>query len=189
VAGESKWFAEKENVKGDDGKDKTDSNGNVVTKDVYAAYVIVKPMHYEEDAVAFQGGFLSVADAATAESLKAQLAGQTYSKLIFNFYVEGATTSYSDIIKESAITDSKVKEWFNAAERQANEIGVVTGADGKTYVVVFVSKSSEWKAKATIGHVKEAVDAWADELASAYTANEKALDKIGEKTTTTAAAQ
>ena len=184
---EAKWFEEKENVKGDDGKDKTDANGNVITKTVYAAYIIKDTMGFDTKKDVFQGGYISQTDAAAAESLKASLSGKTYSELVFELYVEGATTSYDKAFDAASITDKNVKAWFESADRKANEVAVITGADNKSYVVAFVAKQPEWKAKASAGYVAQERDEWVKGLSSKYTPNEKALNKIGEKTTTTAA--
>lgn len=160
------------------------------TKDevtTYNVYMVTKKMGIDEDTV-YHGGYLlnngeGYGDKASEN--KTKLEGKTYAELVSALANIGGTTSQSAGIKESAIADANLKAWFASADRKANEIAIVDNvAKNGKYVAAFIEKMPAWQSAAKINYVNKQLTDWIDGLTKNYTVNEKALEKIGEPSTT-----
>ncbi len=162
-------------------------------KKTYRVYMITSdPLYLEKDAV-YSGAYVKFTgdDAkAEADALLKKLQGKTgydLTKLLSNLN-DSAVVSTS--FGESSFSDKKLKEWFTADGKNANGMEVFASEDGKAYyLAVYLDKLESWANTAKTSIIDEKVDEWLSPLKKkgVYQTSEKALDKLGEYITTTAA--
>ncbi len=163
-----------------------DTNEDVTT---YTVYMILNTPMYLDEHTVVNGGYYLISDAgheSTAAQAVIQLQGKTGVALEQALAELKSSATISTFAKE-AITDANLKTWMFSDARTDDECGAITNASGKgTYVAIHLEKLLSWQAAAKDDLVDEKVDTWVAGLVEAggYTANEKALDKIGETSTT-----
>ena len=166
--------------------DEEKEDGKKTTYNVYM--VINKPMYLDKEAVV-NGGYVLFDDKGFAEAANnalQTLANKTHAELTNALKALDSSATVSAAIKESSVTDTKLKEWFFSDARVANESAVITNTSGSgAYVAVFVEDGEAWYSTAKSNYVSEQLQNWMDGLAAQYTPNEKALNRIGEPSTET----
>lgn len=167
-------------------------DGKTTTYNVYM--VINTPMYLDTEKVVNGGYVLMDGEgfAAAANDALATLTGKTDAALLEALTAVKTSATTSASIKESTVTDANLKAWLFSEERTANQSAVINNTTGNgAYVAVFVEKQEAWYSAAKSGYVTEQMEKWVDSLTANYTANEKALNRIGDptpETVTTAAA-
>ena len=166
--------------------DKEKEDGKKTTYDVYM--VINTPMYLDKETVV-NGGYVLFSDknfAEAANNALQTLANKTNAELTNALQALNSSATVSSTIKESSVTDTKLKEWLFSDARVANESAVVPNTSGSgAYVAVFVEDGEAWYSTAKSNYVNEQLQGWMDGLAAQYTPNEKALNRIGEPSTET----
>ena len=141
---------------------------------------------YLDKEMVVNGGYVLIEgeDFATkANDALATLTGKTDAALLSALTSANASATTSAAIKESTVTDLNLKQWLFSDERTANQAAVVNNTSGKgAYVAVFVEKQEAWYSAAKSGVVSERMTEWVDGLTAKYTANEKALNRVGDPT-------
>lgn len=168
--------------------DEEKEDGETTTYDVYM--VVNTPMYLDTEIVV-NGGYVLFDDAGFAETANnavQSLANKTHTALTSALSALDSSATVSTAIKESSISDTKLKEWFFSEERGDNEIAVVNNTSGSgAYVAVIVDANKAWYNKAFAALVDDRMSDWIDEISAKYTVNEKALDRIGDATVDTTA--
>ena len=137
-----------------------------------------------------KGGYLEFTKTTYADDAKAALEtlkDKTDLDLLNALSALDSSAKVSTTIKlsDASAADEKLSEWLFNKDRKANEMSVITAKDGKSaFVAVFIEKQEAWASAAKTNYVTEQLQEWVDGLAEKYTPNEKALNKLGEPTTT-----
>ncbi len=162
---------------------------------VWNVYMAVKnekatdSLMYLDTTVVVNGGYLLFdKDDHAGEAAKAleTLKGNNYTDLLNALTALDSKATTSVIKADDESLDKNLKEWlFSDARTEKNTVGTVTNAAGNgTYVAVFVEKSLAWENSAKTAYVTDQMQKWAEELSADYAPRQKALNKLGEPTTT-----
>jgi len=169
----------------------TDETTDVETTS-YNAYMVVNTPMYLDKTIAVNGGYLlfsGTTGATNAEAAKEGLVGKTYAELLNALQSADSSSSptVSAAITKDSLSEKNLQDWFFSDERQANDVAVVSSSNGSSlvYLAVYIGKGETWQNNATSDLIKEKMDNWIIDLTKDYSADEKALDKIGEPTPTT----
>ncbi len=185
-------------------KKETTSNGTTTT--TWDVYMVVKNekatasmLYLDTDIMVSGGYYLYDKEAHATEAQKAlETIGQKTEIELLNAMSavnENAVTSTTIAFDESDVEESKkmdanLKAWLFSDERTPNSVATIANAEGTgTYVAVFVEKATAWEISAKSGFVSEKMEKWMKDLSAGYAVRDKALAKLGEPTTTAAAAQ
>ncbi len=158
---------------------------NVTTYNVYM--VVNTPMYLETDLLV-NGAYLKLSGenlATEVDKTLQALQGKTGRDMVNALSLYNAATTVSDSISKSTAdaSDTKLGDWFFSADRAANDVETITSTDGKSaFIAIYLDKAETWKVNAKNGYVSEQMNAWMKALAADYTANEKALNRIGQPT-------
>ena len=172
----------------------------------YTAYMILnKPMYLNEELVV-KGGFVEFPDNENNEMNYEEAAQKALESLKglseLQMYNKMNALGYATISSE--LTEEDLKEihedlaaWFYDDARKAGDTAVVkvlhkAEKEGEkdinsAYVVTYSEKVEQWKSAARVDKVTKMMEEWLDGLTKSYEPNQKALDKLGEPTTTTSA--
>ncbi|MBQ8344824.1 MAG: hypothetical protein IJY42_00990 [Clostridia bacterium] len=172
----------------------------------YTAYMILNTPMYLNEELVVKGGFLEFADNEDNEMNYEEAAQKALEALKdkseLEIYAEMNTLGYATISSELTKEDleeihADLAAWFFDDARKAGETAIVkvlhkAEEEGEedinsAYVVVFSEKVEQWKSAAKVDKVTQMMEEWADGLTESYEPNQKALDKLGEPTTTTEA--
>ncbi|MBR2926928.1 MAG: hypothetical protein IKC31_05070 [Clostridia bacterium] len=169
-------------------KTETDSKTNqTVTK--YTVYMLINTPMYLEMHTVVNGGYVLISDAGHAETaaqIVAQLQGKTGVELERALSAAKSTATISTF-SEGSVIDDNLKAWLFSTDRKDDEAAAITNKNGNgTYVAIYLERLLSWQAAAKDDLVDKKVEDWVADLVKTggYAANEKALDKIGETSTT-----
>lgn len=172
------------------------------TKTTHTVYMVVNTPMYLDETISVNGGYIpfygkvnGLTASQQAEKALATLQGKTHAEALAALEALTDTannispTISTTITEESLKNYAQLKKWYFEEERQPNSMAVV-GTEGKTevYLALCIEKAETWKNEAKAAAVTERMTTWVSGLTAGYTANQDALDAIGEPTTTTAAA-
>ncbi len=163
-----------------------DSDG----KTVYNVYMALEGRMYMSTAKVIDGAYLQVsaADGKTAAELAAEhveaIKGKTGDALTRALAARNANTVIKSNFSYDALpTNTELKDWMFSEERQANDVKVFTSGS-TTHIAIYLESMESWRADAEVNYVTDMTEGWIADLAQHYTADERALDRIGETSTT-----
>lgn len=160
-----------------------------VESTVYDLYIVVNPLHLDNDQLVNGGYYLfpsSGTNGKTAQDYVEELRGKTGQALIDALKKIGVSADSTSVnnatVSETLFRedlDTKLGDWLFDDARVANDVDVVEGEDGKTYIAIYSSKTVSWRVTGKNYFVADTVNKWMSDLASHYTPNESVLNSIG----------